>query len=88
MADTKQSFQLEDLKVDPRMWMRLSMPVGKRKNMGNVFSTKGNPFNEKDNAAMERVRKLAAEGKLFVREEGRSRHFRKVELDGETLKLG
>lgn len=88
MADTKQSFQLEDLKVDPRMWMRLSMPVGKGKNLGNVFSTKGNPFHEKDNAAMERVRKLAAEGKLFMREEGRSRHFRKVELDGETLKLG
>ena len=88
MADTEKSLKLEDLKVDPQMWMRLSMPVGKAGNLGNVFPTKDNPFANGGAEAMEKVKELAAAGKLYVREKGRIKHFRKVEMDGDQLKLG
>lgn len=88
MADVQQSFDLEKLKTDPTMWMRLAMPVGKRKNLGNIFAGKENPFAQNGAAAMEKIQRLASEGKLYLREKGRSRHFRKVNADGKKLNLG
>ena len=88
MADTKKSFDLESLKTDSRLWKRLATPVGRGRTLGNVFNEKENPFEKDGYAAMEMAKKLAAEGKLFVREDGRSRHYRKVEMDGEKMKLG
>lgn len=88
MADTQKSFDLESLKTDSRLWKRLATPVGRGRTLGNVFHEKENPFEKDGYAAMEMAKKLAAEGKLFVREDGRSRHYRKVEMDGEKMKLG
>ena len=87
MAENKPSFALETLKSDPLMWKRLATPIGRRKDLGNVFPDKENPFT-KDGvaAAMQKIQELAAQGKLYLREEGRSRHFRKLELDGNKLK--
>ena len=87
MADTQKSFDLELLKTDSRLWKRLSTPVGRGRTLGNVFNEKENPFEKDGYAAMEMVKRLAAEGKLFVREDGRSRHYRKVEMDGEKMNL-
>ena len=88
MADTQKSFDLELLKTDSRLWKRLSTPVGRGRTLGNVFNEKENPFEKDGYAAMELAKRLAAEGKLFIREDGRSRHYRKVEMDGEKMKLG
>ena len=88
MPKDDQKIDLENLKVDPRMWMRLAMPLDDGNVMGNVFHGKENPFEKDGAAAMERVQKLASEGKLYVRDFGRSRHFHKAELDGDSLKLG
>lgn len=89
MADNQKSFDLEKLKTDPGLWKRLATPFEGSDKMGNVFLEKENPFIAASAAAaMEKVRKLAEEGKLYVREFGRSRHFQKVEKDGEHVKLG
>ena len=88
MPNNEREFNLEKLKVDPRMWMRLAMPSKNGDSLESVFKDKENPFDKNSKAAMETVQRLASEGKLYVREFGRSRHFHKVEMDGDSLKLG
>lgn len=88
MPNDEQVIDLEKLKTDPRMWMRLATPLDNSNVLRNVFKDQKNPFGKDSKVAMETVRKLASEGKLYVREKGRSRHFREVKLDGEALKLG
>ena len=88
MPNNEREFNLEKLKVDPRMWMRLAMPSKNGDSLESVFKDKDNPFDKNSKAAMETVQRLASEGKLYVREFGRSRHFHKVEMDGDSLKLG
>lgn len=88
MRDDRQGFDLEQLKRDPNMWMRLAMPSKNGDSLESVFKKKENPFEKNDLAAVETIQRLAAEGKLYLRERGRSRHFHKVETDGDNLKLG
>jgi hypothetical protein len=88
MPNNEQGFDLEKLKKDPQMWMRLAMPLDNSNVLENVFKDKENPFEKDSKAAMEKVQRLASEGKLYFRDFGRSRHFHKVEKDGEDLKLG
>ena len=83
-----QELDLEKLKTDAFMWSRLAMPIDSSDVLKNVFSGTENPFEKNSEAAMEKVRSLAADGKLYMRDFGRSRHFRKVEQDGEKLNLG
>ena len=88
MPKDEQEFDLEKLSKDPSLWMRLAMPAKGSGKLRNVFKRNENPFTKDSEEAMEKVQKLLAEGKLYVREQGRSRHFRKVEKDGDKLKLG
>ena len=88
MPNDKTEFDLEKLKTDSQMWMRLAMSVEGSDRLENVFPGTKNPFEEYGEASIEKVRKLADEGKLYVREFGRSRHFRQVEKDGDKLNLG
>ena len=88
MPNNQQGFDLNALKTDPKMWMRLAMPSKNGKYLENVFKDKENPFEKNNQAAVETLEKLAAEGKLYLRDFGRSRHFHKVEKTGEELKLG
>lgn len=88
MPTVEQGFSLEKLKSDPKMWMRLAMPSKNGNSLESVFKGKENPLEKNDQAAVETIQKLAAEGKLYLRDFGRSRHFHKVEKDGEKLKLG
>lgn len=88
MPDDRQKFDIEKLKVDPRMWQRLAMPSENGDTLENVFKDKENPFGKNSKDAMDRVQTLAAEGKLYLREHGRSRHFHKVEKTENNLKLG
>ena len=81
-----QEFELEKLKKDDT-WKRLVMQTDSG-TFTNVFSGAENPFEKNSATAMETVKRLAADGKLHVREFARSRHFRKAELDGEKVKLG
>ena len=76
MPNDKTEFDLEKLKTDSQMWMRLAMSVEGSDRLENVFPGTKNPFEEYGEASIEKVRKLADEGKLYVREFGRSRHFR------------
>ena len=89
MPKSKDRYELKDLKDDDEIWKRFAMSKGDSGLLENVFKdTKENPFAKNAGPAMERLQKLAAEGKLYVREYGRARHFRKVEMEGEELKLG
>ena len=88
MPYNQQGLDLKALKTDPKMWMRLAMPSKNGKYLENVFKDKENPFEKNNQAAVETLEKLAAEGKLYLRDFGRSRHFHKVEKTGEELKLG
>ena len=88
MPNNQQGFDWKALKTDPKMWMRLAMPSKNGKYLENVFKDKENPFEKNNQAAVETLEKLAAEGKLYLRDFGRSRHFHKVEKSGEELKLG
>ena len=88
MPNNQQGFDLKALKTDPQMWMRLAMPSKNGEYLENVFKDKENPFEKNNQAAVETLEKLAAEGKLYLRDFGRSRHFHKVEKTGEELKLG
>ena len=88
MPNNQQGFDLKALKTDPQMWMRLAMPSKNGEYLENVFKDKENPFEKNNQAAVETLEKLAAEGKLYLRDFGRSRHFHKVEKSGEELKLG
>ena len=87
MPNGDQLFDLEKLRKDPELWKRLSAPVDDSGTLGNIFRGKENPFEKNGEVAMQQVRDLASQGKLYVREFGRSRHFRKVEQDGDNLKL-
>ena len=88
MPNNDQTLDLEKLKTDPKMWMRLATPLDGSNVLKHVFSGTENPFEKNSEAAMEKLRKLAAEGQLYMREFGRSQHFQKVEPEGEKLKLG
>ena len=88
MPNNQQGFDWKALKTDPKMWMRLAMPSKNGEYLENVFKDKENPFEKNNQAAVETLEKLAAEGKLYLRDFGRSRHFHKVEKSGEELKLG
>ena len=88
MAADDKELNLNELRVDPRMWMRLATHDDNSDVLHNVFQKKENPFEKNGDAAMRQIKQLASQGKLFLREEGRSRHFRKVEVDGEKMKLG
>ena len=88
MPYNQQGLDLKALKTDPKMWMRLAMPSKNGKYLENVFKDKENPFEKNNQAAVETLEKLAAEGKLYLRDFGRSRHFRKVEKGDDGLKLG
>lgn len=88
MAKDDKLLDLNSLKVDPKLWMRLVVQDKENDAMHRVFQGTENPFEKNPNESMERLQNLAASGKLFVRERGRSRHFRKLEQDGENLKQG
>ena len=88
MPNNQQGFDWKALKTDPKMWMRLAMPSKNGKYLENVFKDKENPFEKNNQAAVETLEKLAAEGKLYLRDFGRSRHFQKVEKGDDGLKLG
>lgn len=88
MPDMEQELNLEKLKADPQMWMRLAMPSEKGDSLESVFKEKENPFDKNGIGAMETLKKLASEGKLYLRDHGRSRHFHKVEKEDDKLKLG
>ena len=88
MPYNQQGLDLKALKTDPKMWMRLAMPSKNGKYLENVFKDKENPFEKNNQAAVETLEKLAAEGKLYLRDFGRSRHFQKVEKGDDGLKLG
>ena len=89
MPPEEQGLDLEQLKVDPRVWQRLATPLDGSNVLGNVFvDEKENPFQKDPIGSMEKIQSLAAAGKLYLRDLGRSRHFHKVEKDGDNLKLG
>ena len=88
MSMDEQGIDLEKLKTDPRMWLRLATPLGNGNVLGNVFTDKENPFTKDAPGAMEKVQKLASEGKLYLRDLGRSRHFKKGEKGADGLNLG
>ena len=87
MPNTEQEFDWEKIKTDPRIWMRLATPIDDRNVLGNLFDEEENPFEKDGDAAIEKLKALAADGKLYLREYGRARHFNKVELNGDTPKL-
>ena len=88
MPNNEQEFELEKLKKDPDLWKRLCMPLDERGVMCNVFMDGENPFEKNPAGTMEKIQKLAADGKLYLRERGRSRHFNKVNDEKGDLKLG
>lgn len=88
MPNAEKDLALEKLKGDPNMWMRLTMLSEDGKTMESVFTDKENPFIKNSAGAMDKIRRLANEGRLYLREEGRSRHFHAVNRDGDSLKLG
>ena len=88
MPNVEKDIELEKLKGDPNMWMRLAMLSEDGSTMENVFTDKENPFIKNSAGAMDKIQSLANEGRLYLREEGRSRHFHAVNKDGDSLKLG
>ena len=44
MPKDDRKIDLDNLKVDPRLWMRLAMPLDDGNVLGNVFHGKENPF--------------------------------------------
>ena len=88
MPNAEKDLELEKLKGDPNMWMRLTMLSEDGETMKSVFTDKENPFIKNSAGAMDRIQSLAGEGRLYLREEGRSRHFHAVNKDGDSLKLG
>lgn len=88
MPNLEQGFSLQELKTDPKMWMRLAMPSKNGGHLESVFKDKENPLAKDTQAAVETLERLAAEGNLYLRDLGRARHFHKVEKDGNELKLG
>lgn len=88
MPNVEKDIELEKLKGDPNMWMRLTMLSEDGSTMENVFTDKENPFIKNSAGAMDKIQSLANEGRLYLREEGRSRHFHAVNKDGDSLKLG
>ena len=63
VADLK----LDELKVDPSLWMRLATPQGNSGSLKSVFPGTKNPFTEDGaNAAYARIQQLAPEGKLYA----------------------
>ena len=88
MPNEEKDLELEKLKGDPNMWMRLTMLSEDGKTMKSVFTDKENPFIKNSAGAMDKIQSLANEGRLYLREEGRSRHFHAVNKDGNSLKLG
>ena len=88
MAKDEKSLDLETLKVDPRLWMRIAVQEEEGGALHRVFKGTENPFAKNPEEAMGRLQTLASSGKLYVRENARSGHFRKVQQDGENLKLG
>ena len=89
MPPEENGLDLEQLKIDPRLWLRLATPLDGSNVLGNVFvGEKENPFVKDPNGSMNKIKNLAAEGKLYLRDFARARHFQKVENDGDNLKLG
>ena len=88
MPNAEKDLELEKLKGDPNMWMRLTMLSEDGETMKSVFTDKENPFIKNSAGAMDKIQSLAGEGRLYLREEGRSRHFHAVNKDGDSLKLG
>lgn len=79
---------IEEFKMDPRLWLRLATPLDGSSVLGNVFTDKENPFLKNPEAAMAKIQGLASEGKLFLRDKGRIRHFREVTMTEDGLKIG
>ena len=88
MENEKQALDLEQLKRDSQMWMRLAVPMEGSDILENLFSDKDKPFKENGDEDMELLRQLAADGKLYMRELGSAQSFYKVEPDGAKLNLG
>lgn len=88
MANDDKSLDLASLKVDPRLWMRIAVQEEEGGALHRVFKGTENPFAKNPEEAIGRLQTLASSGKLYVRENARSGHFRKVQQDGENLKLG
>ena len=87
MPKEEQGFDWEKIKTDPRLWMRLTTPTAETGALGRVFKDSGNPFQTDPEKSIEKLKELASEGKLYLREYGRASHFKKVELDGNEPKL-
>lgn len=91
MADNHNNdnlIDLEKLKKDPNLWSRLSVLKGDDDKMEHIFEEeKENPFLKDGPAAMEKINKLAEQGKLYVRGYGRASHYQKIEKKGNELKM-
>ena len=90
MADNQNNdnlIDLEKLKKDPNLWSRLSVLKGDDDKMEHIFEGEENPFLKDGPAAMEKINKLAEQGKLFVRGYGRASHYQKIEKKGNELKM-
>ena len=90
MADNHNNdnlIDLEKLKKDPNLWMRLSVLKGDDDKMEHIFEGEENPFLKDGPAAMEKINRLAEQGKLFVRGYGRASHYQKIEKKGNELKM-
>ena len=90
MADNHNNdnlIDLEKLKKDPNLWSRLSVLKGDDDKMEHIFEGEENPFLKDGPAAMEKINKLAEQGKLFVRGYGRASHYQKIEKKGNELKM-
>lgn len=90
MADNHNNdnlIDLEKLKKDPNLWSRLSVLKGDDDKMEHIFEGEENPFLKDGPAAMEKINRLAEQGKLFVRGYGRASHYQKIEKKGDELKM-
>ena len=70
MPKEKESFDLERIRNDNGLWMRLAMQESDG-SVSDVFPGAENPFNKDGVAAMARVQRLAEQGKLYIRENAR-----------------
>ena len=87
MPNDAQGFNWEKIKTDPKLWMRLATPADETNALSRVFNGDENPFKKDSDEAIERLKTLAAAGQLYIREYGRTNHFRKVELEKDEPKL-
>ena len=85
MPKVEKNFDLKKLKEDPSLWARLATPGDDKNVLKGVFDGQDNPFERDPEGAMKKIKHLASEGKLYVREYGRASHYHKVNMNGKQL---